>query len=155
MARSVVEDPLKVFRFRVRVDGFERATFSEVTGLTRTTEVTEYAEGGKNDTNQKSAGRSSFPNISMKRGKIVGVAGEDDFSAAALRVYEQGTTGNPDEYRFDFDIEVYNARNELAETYRIENAWIATFKPMSDFNATASDNHFEEIEVVHEGWSKI
>ncbi len=46
MARGAVDDPIKVFRYRVRIDGFVRAGFTAVTGFKRTTDEAGYREGG-------------------------------------------------------------------------------------------------------------
>lgn len=152
MARSAVEDPTKVHRYRLFIDGFQRATFQEVTGLDRKIDVVEYGEGGS-ETNQKSAGRASFSNITLKRGQLVPqVIGALDMFDWAQQVYVQGVAGNPEEYRRDFDIVQYDAFN--AEVYRwtVENGWPCGYKPMSNFNGQASENHFEELEICHEGW---
>lgn len=157
MARASVEDPLKVFRFRVIVDGFVRAGFSEVAGFDRTTEEAKYREGGFNETVQKSAGLTEFPDITMRRGQIVGSSrgGDDDFINWAASVFDVASAGNATNYRKDLDIEQYSATNVRARVWRVYNCWPRGFKPTSDMKADGNDNSIEELKVANEGWEKI
>ena len=157
MARASVEDPLKVFRFRVIVDGFIRAGFSEVSGFDRTTEEAKYREGGFNETVQKSAGLTDFPDITMRRGQIVGSSrgGDDDFINWASQVFDVASAGNATNYRKDLDIEQYSSTNVRARVWRVYNCWPKGFKPASDFKADGNDNSVEELKVANEGWEKV
>jgi phage tail-like protein len=56
------------FRFALEIQGIEKAQFSECTGLQAQTEVFEYKEGGMNDYSHKLPGRTTFSNITLKRG---------------------------------------------------------------------------------------
>lgn len=157
MSRASLEDPLKVFRFKVQIDGFARAGFTEVTGLERETDVSEYREGGDQETPQKSAGLSKFPDVTLKRGQIVGSTrgGANDFTNWADDVHNVASGGNGENYRRDLDIVQYNALNQEACRWRIYNAWPRRVKPMSDLSGPSSDNSFEEIVLAHEGWKRI
>jgi len=154
MARAAIEDPLKVFRYRIEIDDVSRAGFTEVTGLSRDTDVTEYREGGMNETPQKSAGLSKFPDITLKRGQIVGSTrgGDDDLINWVNQVHSVSTGGNAAQYRRDFDVVQYNALNQEVRRWRVNNAFPKTFKPMSDMNGTSSENSYEEIVVAYEGF---
>lgn len=157
MSRAYQEDPLKVWQFVVEVDGFARAGFMECTGLERTTEVAEYREGGQNSTAQKSAGQSTFSNITLKRGQIVALPGADDFYNWASDVHEAGGIGVSAQYRRDFDIVQYDASGvvEVAR-WNIINSFPIRFKPFGDLNAMEkSGNSIEELEIAHEGFSKV
>lgn len=158
MGRATVEDPLKVFRFRVEIDGFARAGFSEVTGLTRTTEISEYREGGANETVQKSGGLTNFGNITLKRGQIIGGArgGDFDFLNWASEVHDvaSGGFGSVD-YRRDLDVSQFDQGDAEVVRWRVENAWPTNFKAFSDLSGTSSDNSIEELELAHEGFSEV
>jgi phage tail-like protein len=154
MARASVEDPLKVFRFRIEIDGFVRAGFTECAGLKRTTDIAEYREGGMNETPQKSAGLSKFDNITLKRGQIIGSqrGGDDDFKAWARDVQDVTVLGNGLNYRRDFDIVQFNSLNIEVARWTITNAFPVEFVPMSDLNGTSSDNSVETLVIAHEGF---
>lgn len=156
MARAAIEDPIKNFRFRLIVNGFVRAGFSEVSGLERDTDVAEYREGGFNETPQKSAGLTKYADITMKRGLIIGSSrgGEDDFIEWASQVHQLSTNGNATNYRKDLSIVQYDATNQPVRKWAVRNAFPKRFKAMSDMNATNNDNSIEELTLVHEGFEK-
>jgi len=157
MARASIEDPLKVFRFRVVIDGFVRAGFSEVDGFEQDTEEAAYREGGFNDTKQKSAGLTNFGDITLKRGQIVGSqrGGDDDFIAWGQQVFNVSAAGNAENYRRDLDVEQYSATNVRVRVWRVYEAWVKKFKPMSPLKADASENSYEEIVLANEGWQQV
>lgn len=62
------KDPHLGLRFWVQIQGVEIAGFSECTGLSVETEVTEYAEGGNNTFTHKLPGRAKYSNITLRRG---------------------------------------------------------------------------------------
>ena len=61
-------DPFRNFNFLVELDGIAQASFTECSGLSTTTEVIENREGGDNVTVRKLPGKTSYDNISLKRG---------------------------------------------------------------------------------------
>jgi phage tail-like protein len=157
MARASIEDPLKVFRYSVVVDGFIRAGFSEVTGLDRTTEEAKYREGGFNETSQKSAALTEFPEIVLKRGQIIGSSrgGDADFITWATQVFDVSSAGNASNYRKDLTIQQYSATNTLAQAWNVYDCWPKGFKPISDLKAEGNENSFEELKLANEGWESI
>src|SRR6185437_16842245 len=61
-------DPYKNFKFKVKWDGQYVAGISNVSALTRTTEVISYRTGGDSDIIHKSPGRTAFEPIILERG---------------------------------------------------------------------------------------
>lgn len=153
--RSRDEDPIKLWRFRLRCDGFVRATASEITGVGEfETEVVSYSEGGVSDTDQKSPGRTTFPSLVVKRGQIVGVPGEDDLFNKAINVYRHNQLGNAEDFRFTFTIEQLGNGGDVVRTWTYDNCWVSAFKGAGDLNATSSENSYEQITIVNEGFRK-
>jgi len=157
MARASIEDPLKVFRFRIVVDGFVRAGFTECSGFERDTEEAKYREGAFNETHQKSAGLSNFGDITLKRGQIVGSVrgGDDDFITWCDQVFQVSSAGNAANYRKDLDIEQYSAANIRVRVWRVYECWPKKNKPFGDLKADSSENSIEEITLVNEGWERV
>jgi phage tail-like protein len=153
MARAAVEDPIKVFRFRANVDGFDRLGFSEISMPPASTEPVKYREGGMNETPQKSAGLTEYEPIVMKRGQLVGSSkgGDLDFIKWYEQVHKVTSNGTAANYRKDFDIEQYDSTNTLVRKWRVINAFPTKFKPASDLNALGNENSFEELTIEHEG----
>jgi phage tail-like protein len=63
-------DPFVAFRFEVNLAGLPAGGFSDCSGLTSETEITEYPEGGRNDTVHKLIGRSKQANLVLRRGIV-------------------------------------------------------------------------------------
>jgi phage tail-like protein len=61
-------DPYSAFNFLVEIDGVTVAGFSECSGLTTETNITEYRNGNEDITVRKLPGLKKFNNISLKRG---------------------------------------------------------------------------------------
>jgi phage tail-like protein len=154
MARAAVEDPLKAFRYRAVVTGFVRAGFSEINGIDRTTEEAKYREGGYNETVRKSAGLTDFPDITLKRGQLVGaqVGGDFDMVNWASLVFDVASVGNAANYRIDITVQQYSATNTLARAWTIYECWPKGFKPLSDLKGEGNENSFEELKLANEGW---
>ena len=145
-----------MFRFRVLVDGFVRGGFSEQTGMKRKTAEASYREGGMNDTPQKSAGLTTYDNITLKRGQLIGSTqgGDDDFVDWAEQVMDVAAAGNATNYRKDVTTQQYAATNTIARTWAIYDCWVSDYEPMSGQNANTSENSFETIVLTNEGWEK-
>jgi phage tail-like protein len=155
--RASTDDPLKVFRYRIEVDGITRAGFSEMTGLSKTTDVAEYREGGMNETPQKSAGLSKFTDVVLRRGQISHSirGGDDDFIDWLDQVNKVGSQGNAENYRRNLDVVQFSSLNQEVRRWRITNAFPSASKPFSDLNASASDNSIEELTLSHEGYELV
>lgn len=154
MARTSVEDPLKVFRFVVEMGG-SRVGFMECNGLERNTEVAEYREGGDNETPKKSAGLTKHNDITLRRGQILD-AGQNDLYTWAQEVFSVTSQGGEAvDYRRDIDIVQFERGGTAAARWRVYECWPNKFKPFSDLNATSNDNSIEELVLVNEGWEKV
>ncbi|EYB69276.1 hypothetical protein DEIPH_ctg009orf0015 [Deinococcus phoenicis] len=58
-------------RYYVKINGVEKAVFSEVSGLQMETELFEYAEGGNNEFIHRLPGLTKVGNVTLKRGVSV------------------------------------------------------------------------------------
>jgi phage tail-like protein len=157
MARAAVEDPIKVFRFRLAIDGFQRLAFAEVAGIDRSTEVVNYREGGDNTTVKKSAGLTTFPDITLRRGQIINgtPGGAQDFYDWAKQVFDVTTNGNAANYRKDIDIIQLDHAGAPVRKWRVREAFVVGFKPFSDMNGQTNENSMEELRIAHEGWEAV
>jgi phage tail-like protein len=61
-------DPYKSFLFMVEIDGITQASFADCSGFSSHVEVVEYREGGDPNTVRKLPGKTSYPDITLKRG---------------------------------------------------------------------------------------
>jgi phage tail-like protein len=61
-------DPYKGHLFLVEIDGITQASFAECSGFASQVEVIEYREGGDPNQVRKLVGKTSFQDITLKRG---------------------------------------------------------------------------------------
>lgn len=160
---SIATDPFRNFKFRVyirhpRIRGFATMGFMSVSGLSITTEVIPYREGGMNTTTQKMPGQSDFSPLTMSRGLAAG-HGEMWYWMKELFVVMQGTgAGRPgQEFRHDVDIKVLDhptSGRRMARTkahFRVYNAW-PTSVSFSDLDAGANAIVVNQMTLAHEGF---
>jgi len=158
MARITYEDPIKVFRYRVLVPGWDQgAGFSECLGLNVENDVVEYREGGMLDTPQKSPGLQKFGDITLRRGQFFsGKSRDSEFIiwCQSVNRVTLGLGGTDLVLRKELVIRQYNNRNEAVVDWYIKEAWPRTYKPMSDMNGNSSENSIEELVLTHEGFTQ-
>lgn len=152
--RSALEDPLKVFRYRITI-GNSVYGFSECSGLESETEVIEYREGGDNDTPRKSAGLTKYTDITLKRGQRDTSQGANilaDWYGDVMSMKRIG--GNNASYRKEVLITQMNAQNKPAVTWVISQAFPKKYKAMSDLSGTGNTDSIEELTITHEGFER-
>lgn len=61
-------DPFMAYNFHLEIDGLIVGGFEQVSGLSITTSVKKYREGGRNDSEHVFAEYTTFPDLVLKRG---------------------------------------------------------------------------------------
>lgn len=153
--RSSRQDPLKVFRFIVEVPGFVRSGFRYCSGLHETTEKVQYREGGMNESAQKSAGLTTYDDITLRRGQIIdqNIGGDLDFYIWRIQVASVKTIGYNDfDYRRDITIVQRGRAGEDARRWDVYEAWPCEMRAMSDLDGLTNDDSIEELVLANEGW---
>lgn len=157
-------DPLRNFKFNVSIslpgsnNAFATMGFMSVSGLSVTTEVIPYREGGLNTTTQKMPGQSDFAPITLSKGLAIG-RDIDSFNwMRRLFTVMQGTgTGAPDaDFRALVDIRlldhpVTTKIVPVKAAWRVYNAW-PTAIAFSDLDAGANAIVVQQMSLAHEGW---
>lgn len=126
MAKRV--DPYKNFRFLVEIDNIVQAGFSDCSGFGSNVEVVEYREGGDPATVQKLAGKTSYPDITLKRG-ITDSRDLYDWHLAAIK----GTSD-----RRNGSIILLNDLGEEKVRWNFFDAWPSKYDG-PDFSAKGND----------------
>jgi phage tail-like protein len=160
---SIATDPFRNFKFKVSIHhpgirGFATMGFMSVSGLSITTEVIPYREGGMNTTTQKMPGQSDFSPLTLSRGLATG-QGEMWKWMKQMFVVMQGTqTGNAgEEFRHNIDIKVLDhptagRRSAKIKTwFRVYNCW-PTSVSFSDLDAGANAIIVNQMTLAHEGF---
>jgi phage tail-like protein len=135
-------DPYKNFRFRVEIDSLQVAGFSEVTGLTTTTDVIDYREGNEPARVRKLPGLHKHANVTLKRG-ITG-------SLELYNWHKQILTGDIAGARRTVIIIVADDTGADQVRFIVREAWPAKYEA-SDLSAKGSDVLIETLELANEG----
>lgn len=166
---NIQSDPLRNFKFHVVIhDGQGHVLgssnpvkpqmgFMSVSGLSVTTDVVVYRQGGMNTTTQKMPGQSDFAPITLSRGLICGDANIYSW-LQQIFVTMQGTgsqTGDQDFRRiidiFIIDHPVNTPVATFKAGWRIHNAWI-TSCAWGDLDAGANGVELQQLTLAHEGF---
>lgn len=138
-------DPLRGFKFKVQIDGINRAGFREVSGLDAGTDAVDYREGDEIAI-RKLAGLQKFSNITLKRG----ITEDQDLWKWRLNVME----GNIKDARKNGQILLLDDKGETAAEWQFFNGWPTKWTGPA-FNATANEVAIDTLEIAHEGLKRV
>ncbi|MFV0135492.1 phage tail protein [Streptomyces sp. HMX87] len=160
-------DPLRNFKFQVQIhlanstlDSSKRSNqlgFMSVSGLSITTDVVVYRQGGMNTTTQKMPGQSDFAPITLSRGLI---CGDSDIYAWLKQLFMvmQGTGGNDGSKNFRATMDIFLLDHPVTTKtvyykagWRVYNCW-PTSIAFGDLDAGANGIELQQITLAHEGW---
>lgn len=147
-------DPYKNFKFRVKWDGKCVAGISEVSGLSRHTDVIEWRQGGEPNTTRKMPGVTHYDSIILTRG----VTHDPEFEKWANKVWNinsgLGSEVSLKDFRKDISIELLNEAGQLVLSYKIFRCWVSEYTALPDLDANAPEVAIQSITLVHEGWER-
>jgi phage tail-like protein len=141
------KDPLLPSKFWVEINGVMEAFFTECSGLSIQTEVMEYKEGGLNSRTHKLPVRSTFSNITLKKGMTT--------SSLIYQWYMKTVQGKPETH--DFSIIVYSnsSPGKPVKRWNVSKAYPIKWSS-SEFKASDGQGHLvETIELVHNGFVEV
>jgi len=137
------DDPYRGFKFRVEIEGIQRAGFREVSGLDSAQDAVDYREGDdKTMTIRKLAGLNKFSSITLKRGIT------DDMQLWNWR--KQVMQGKMEGARKSGAIILMDDEGNDKSRWEFKEGWPSKWTGPS-FNATSNDVAIDTLEIVHEG----
>ena len=139
MPRTVNDDPLQKFMYRVRIPGYPAALgFTTVGSFVREMGVIEYAEG-MFEYFHKLSGRQKVTDIEFERG-----AYRDQH---AYNLY--AATLNDSKHRTTVTIEVLDRYQRVAREYVLANAWCSKLE-VSDLDASSDEVLVDKMTITFE-----
>jgi phage tail-like protein len=135
-------DPYGSFDFLVEIDGIVRAGFTEASGLDSSIDITEYREGGDNQTMRKLPAKTKYSNITLKWGSA------DDHDLYDW--HQQWVKGDPAATRKNGSIILLDRGGQEKIRWNFVNAWPTKWTGPA-FNAKGNDVAIETLELAHEG----
>ena len=128
------------FRFTVEVAGLTQAVFAECSGLSGTTETHEFKEGGLNGYSHKLPGRTTFSNITLKRGMTESID---------LWKWYQDIVSKKDKSSALKDVSIVQYKPDFTEVYRwnLTKAFPVKWSGPS-FTSSSSSESVETLELA-------
>lgn len=169
MARSASFDPIDNFRFLVTIDGFTRVGFSQCGLPTASTGEITYREGNYRDTMEKSAGLTSYGDITLARG----VTDDQDLytwlqqhkkAAATVRPSGDGPYSINDtrpsddainDYRREITITVLGRDSQPVKQWKLYNAHISEYVPGDNLDGNSEAKLIASLTIRHEGYQEF
>lgn len=163
---TIETDPLRNFKFRVSIlnpkyPGFVKMGFMSVDGLSITTEVIPYREGGMNTTTQKMPGQSDFSPLTLSTGVIVGRGHMWEWMKQLFSVIQGAGNGAPAEnFRHSVDIKVLDhpttkvTNVPVKAWFRVFNTWPTSIS-ISNLDAGANAIVVQQMTLAHEGFDLV
>jgi len=143
-------DPYRNFKFEVEIEGFSRAGFATVSGLTETTEDITYREGGENETPHHLPGQTTFGDITLGRGISV----DDDFLNWRNQIYDvdnsEGKQGDNETFRKTVVIHLKDKSGARVKKWTVKRAWPKEFST-EDLDANANAVLIQTLVLANEG----
>jgi phage tail-like protein len=146
--QGIRNDPLRGFRFRVYIPGFQRMGFKKVSGLKSEIQMEEYQEGG-NPIRLKLPGASmNYDNLTFERGVITNRL---DFFTWQQEYFAQFEEGAP-EMRRPVRIDVLGKTGEISHRIFAYDTLPVVFD-LQELDAQSEDVWMEKIELANHGWT--
>lgn len=136
-------DPSRAHNFMVEIDGIQRASFRECSGLDRTTAPIDYREGTGPPTVQKLPGLHTYSPITLRWG----LTNDREFWDWGQRVLDGAV-----ERRNASIVQLDEQGQELVRWNLVE-AWPSKWTGPAH-NATSNEVSVESVEITHEGLTR-
>ena len=143
-------DPYKQFKFRVKWDGRYISGINKIDGLLRTTQTVAYREGNSPNSERKVPGTTKFEPLVLERGRTH----DTEFEKWANKVYEYGNNDEPEDYRKDIMIELYNEAGQLVMAFKVYRCWPSRYSPIKILDANSTDIATEVLVLEYDGWQR-
>ena len=139
--------PFRVFRYQVSIDGFARASFSEVSGINLSTQAIEYREGNDlRNTPRKIPGLTTFGNVTFRWG----VSDDMDFLDWINSVAPNNTAGPTGIKRANITISLITDSGAAGPAWTLINAWPVSYSG-PDLSGMGNEIAISSLEVCCEG----
>ncbi len=139
--------PYRVFRYRVEIDGITRAGFSEVSGMSSSTDAIEYREGDDlRNTPRKLTGLTKFGNVTLRWG----VTTDADFLDWLYSVAPTNIAPPTGMVRHNVTITLIDDAGADGPSWQLINCWPVGYT-VPDLNGLGGEVAIQSLELCHEG----
>ncbi|GAN33274.1 MAG: phage tail protein [Candidatus Brocadia sp. AMX2] len=145
-------DPYRNFKFKIKWDNQYVAGLSKCSALKKTTEMTEWREGGDPSTSRKMPGKTKYDAITL----TAGVTHDDTFEKWANLVnnFQGDATMSLKNFRKDVIIDVFNEAGQKVLSYKVYRCWVSEYQALPELDASANAVMIQTIKLENEGWER-
>ena len=145
-------DPYRNFKFKVKWDGQYVAGLSKCSALRKTTEMTEFREGGDPSHSRKLPGKTSYEAITLEAGVTHDLAFEE--WANLVNNFEGDAAMSLRNFRKDVTIDIFNLQGVLAISYHVFRCWVSEYQALPELDANGNAVMIRTLKLENEGWER-
>ena len=145
-------DPYRNFKFKVKWDGKYVAGLSKSSALKKTTEMTEWREGGDPSTSRRLPGKTSYEAITLEAGVTHDTAFEE--WANLVNNFQGDAAMSLKNFRKDVIIDVFNEAGQKVISYNVYRCWISEYQALPELDAAGNAVAIQTIKLENEGWER-
>jgi phage tail-like protein len=146
-------DPYRNFKFKIKWDNQYVAGLSKCSALKKTTEVTDWREGGDPSTSRKLPGKTSYEGITLEAGVTHDTAFED--WANLVNNFQGDPAMSLRNFRKDvITIDVFNLQGTKVLSYNVYRCWVSEFQALPELDAAGNAVMIQTIKLENEGWER-
>lgn len=145
-------DPYRNFKFKIKWDGQYVAGLSKCSALKKTTEMTEWREGGDPSTSRKLPGKTSYEAITLDAGVTHDTAFEQ--WANLVNNFQGDASTSLKNFRKNITIDVFNLKGTKVLSYNVYRCWVAEYQALPELDASANAVMIQTIKLENEGWER-
>lgn len=156
MARFTVNshrfDPYRNFKFKIKWDNQYVAGLNKSSALRKTTEMTEWREGGDPSTSRKLPGKTSYEAITLEAGITHDTAFEE--WANLVNNFQSDAAMSLRNFRKDITIDVFNLAGQKVLSYNVYRCWVSEYQALPELDAAGNAVMIQTIKLENEGWER-
>ncbi|NIO81452.1 MAG: phage tail protein [Candidatus Aminicenantes bacterium] len=145
-------DPYRNFKFKVKWDGNYVAGLSKCSALKKTTEKTDWREGGDPSTSRALPGKTTYEAITLEAGVTHDTAFEK--WANLVNNFEGDASMSLLNFRKDVTIEVHNEAGQKVLAYFVYRCWVSEYQALPELDASGNAVAIQTIKLENEGWQR-
>lgn len=145
-------DPYRNFKFKVKWDGKYVAGLSKCGALKKTTEKTDWREGGDPSTSHALPGKTTYDPITLEAGVTHDTAFEEWANLA--NNFQGDTARSLKDFRKDITIDVFNELGQKVISYSVYRCWVSEYQALPELDASGNAVAIQTIKLENEGWER-
>ncbi len=146
-------DPYRNFKFKIKWDGQYVAGLSKCSALKKTTEVTDWREGGDPSVSRKLPGKTSYEAITLEAGITHDTAFEEWANLA--NNFQGDAAMSLKGFRKDaITIDVFNLSGQKILSYNVHRCWVSEYQALPELDASGNAVMIQTIKLENEGWER-